>query len=616
MSLEHSNDRGGLREGFRLGDSEGDRTVRPDLNRIESPGGKTRVEPRALEVLLALAERAGEVVPREELQDTVWGDAAITDHALTNYISELRRSLGDSTSEPRFIVTVPKRGYRLVAPVLPMEEGDRHGRRSRRVLVAAATVLLAVLTGVAVWWVRGPGRAAASPPEAVAVLPFENLHEGSGFDHLRLALPDEITTLLTHSPSLAVRPFEPDVPKDPAEAGGVLDAAHVVTGHYYVADDGDLNVTLEAVDVDRDRVLWQTRLAVPAGDLLSLRERLASHVRDGLLPALGAEAPTDGGTRPADPDAYDLYLRSLGVPRDPGPNLRGIEMLERVVALEPGFAPAWEALSLRYHRDGSYGHGGDAALARARTAAERALELDRGLLEAAQRLISLRTEAGDFRGAWREARELLRDRPASASAHFSLAYVYRFGGLLEESQRHCERAVELDPFYFGWRSCAFSYLAAGELGRVERFIELDADSYWAHLVMILLRMRQGDEADALLHAERLPADSPDRSFLVACLEGRRGAQLDGPAQRFAEIWRERRDPEPAYWIGSELVYCGRPEHGLSMLSHAVEGGFCSHPAVDLDPVWNGLRGEPAFEAIRRRAVACRERFEQMVEELS
>lgn len=601
---------GGLREGFRLGDPEGDRIIRPALNRIEGPEGQTHVEPRALEVLLALARRAGELVSREQLQDAVWGDAAITDHALTNYISELRQSLGDSTSDPRFIVTIPKRGYRLVAPVLPL------GKRRRWMPGATAALVLTALAGLAVWWVYPPGRAASSPPEAVAVLPFEDLHGEGGLGHLRLALPDEISTLLTHSPTLAVRPFDPDAPGDPAEAGRALNAAHVVTGHFYLTADGDLSVTLEAVDVERDRVLWQTRVSAPPGDLLSLRSRLASQVRSGLLPALGAQPPTDRGTRPADPEAYDLYLRSLGISRDPGPNLRGIEMLERAVALEPGFAPAWEALSLRYHRDGSYGEGGDAALARSRTAAERALELDSGLLEAAQRLISLRTEAGDFRGAYREARALLRNRPESAPAHFSLAYVYRFGGLLERSQRHCERAVELDPFYFGWRSCAFSYLAAGELGRVERFIELDADSYWAHLVMILLRMRQGDEADALLHAEQLPVDSPDRSFLVACLEGRRGARLDGPAEPFAEIWRERRDPEPAYWIGSELVYCGRPDQGIRMLSHAVEGGFCSYPAVDLDPVWNGLRDDPGFRAIRQRAIACRERFEQMTEEQS
>jgi len=582
-----------------------------------------RVEPRALEVLLALAERAGEVVSREELQTAVWGDAAITDHALTNYVSELRQCLGDSSSEPRFIATVPKRGYRLVAPVLPLEEPDGPAREAGepdrepgrwRIRIAAGILLVVALGGLTAWWLRGPDEAAAASAETVAVLPFENLHGGGDLDHLRLALPDEITTLLTHSPTLSVRPFEPAPAGDPVEAGRALDAAHVVTGHYYIGDDGALSVTLEAVNVERERVLWQTRISAPSENLLSLRERIASRVRSGLLPALGAQPPPTGGTPPADPDAYDLYLRSLAVSRDPGPNLRGIEMLERVVAMEPGFAPAWAALSLRYHRDGAYGQGGDAALARAQAAAERALELDRGLIEAAQRLISLRTEAGDLRGAYREARELVRSRPSNAQAHFSLAYVLRFGGLLEDSQRHCERAVELDPFYFGWRSCAFSYLAAGELGRVERFIDLDADSYWAHLVTILLRMRQGDEAGALLHAERLPADSPDRSFLVACLEGDRGEELDGPARTFARIWRERRDPEPAYWIATELVHCGRPEDGLGMLRHAVEGGFCSHPAVDLDPAWNGLRDDPDFQAIRERAVACRARFEQVVEE--
>lgn len=186
-------------------------------------------------------------------------------------------------------------------------------------------------------------------------------------------------------------------------------------------------------------------------------------------------------------------------------------------------------------------------------------------MAAAQRLVALQVEAGDLQVGHRRSRDLVEHRPESAQAHSALAYVLRFGGLLEESQRHGEVALALDPFHHGWRSCGFSYMATGELERAERFSGLDPGSYWSNLVMVLVRMRQGDEAGALRYAHRLPPGGTDRRFLEPCLQGVRGPALEEPTRDQAARWKGLEDPEPGHRVGGEgaVPPCAPPlESGL------------------------------------------------------
>jgi DNA-binding winged helix-turn-helix (wHTH) protein/Tol biopolymer transport system component len=163
-----------LQNGFSLG---GVYHVEPSLNSVTGPSGATRLEPKAMQVLVCLAERAGEVVAKEQLLRTVWPDTFVTDDVLTRCISELRRAFGDDAKEPRFIQTIPKSGYRLIAglsPTRPQKLADdpqssRLGisivprARHKRVLVLVAVVSLA---GVAVggWWIASTRRGTGRPP--------------------------------------------------------------------------------------------------------------------------------------------------------------------------------------------------------------------------------------------------------------------------------------------------------------------------------------------------------------------------------------------------------------------------------------------------------------------
>ena len=337
-----------LQAGFRIGEC----LIEPRQNRIVRGEIEVRLEPRVMDVLVCLAERAGEVVSRETLNEQVWGNVVVTDQAVTNCISELRHHLGDDRSAHRVIETIPKRGYRLVAPVQlaqvePPQVAAQARRPASRWLVAAGVLLLgAVLLGGAWWW----RKCVATPAlTSVAVLRFENAAGDETLDYLALALSDEIATLLTKSRDLAVRPFDYVDGDDPLAAARARRVDHIVSGRYYLEDNNQLSLAIEAQHVRQERVIWRTRITVPAGDLLAMRGRIAEGVRQGLLPALGARAVPTSGSTPAHDEAYQLYLRSLALPQQPKPTERAIEMLERVVTLEPAFAPAWEALGLRYY---------------------------------------------------------------------------------------------------------------------------------------------------------------------------------------------------------------------------------------------------------------------------
>jgi TolB-like protein len=175
--------------------------------------------------------------------------------------------------------------------------------------IVAVGVAAIVLVALGAWWIAGQRETAApavaAPATAqstVAVLPFQNIGGNTAIDHLRLAVPDEITTALSYAPALAVRPFSmtrkytgADV--DPQTAGQEVNAASVVTGHY-TEEGGQLLVTLEAIDVDANRLLWRERVSVASGDTLSLRTGSTPGARRFRFDGAGHPAGERGSLRP------------------------------------------------------------------------------------------------------------------------------------------------------------------------------------------------------------------------------------------------------------------------------------------------------------------------------
>ncbi len=280
-------------------------------------------------------------------------------------------------------------------------------------------------------------------------------------------------------------------------------------------------------------------------------------------------------------------------------------MLERSVGLDSSYAPAWNALADRYYFYAQYGGGGLPAFDRSRAACERALSLDPNLVNAATRLILLRVEGGDSNGAWDEASRLVSRRPADAEAHFTLGYVLRYAGLLEESARECEAALSLDAKDPGWRSCGVTYIQLGNYDRAKVFFDLDAGSEFSTRQIAWINVRQGKLDDA---ARALEGQGETLSWQRDCLARRPPSAVGRLPDGFREDILAGRDSEPKYQVASRLAFCGERALALELLRKAVEENYCGYPAMDREPLFDSIRKTPEFAEIRKLGIACQKRF--------
>jgi serine/threonine protein kinase len=495
---------------------------------------------------------------------------------------------------------------------LPESTPASRKRRLQWVIVGVVGVIVAIVTALYLWQSRHPpvSPVGSASPRAIAVLPFQNAGSDKDTDFLRLALPDEIATMLSYVPSFSIRPFATTskyngTNVDLQQAGKEMGVTSIVTGHY-LTEANQLEVTLEAVDVANNRSVWRDTISVAASDKIAMREQITSRVRQGLVPVLGGlSAFGEVGTRPKSEEAYDLYLRSIAVPRDVAPNKDAIAMLERAVGIDPSYAPAWEALGLRYYFDGSYGDGGEPAFERSDSATERALALDPDLISARSQLITNRAERGEVRSAYAEASALVKRRPNSAGAHFALGYVLRYAGLLDESAHECDTALALDRGNYQFRSCSWAFIQLGKPQRAMEFVRLDADSEWAARTTAFILIGQGKLGEARQTIQRMP-DAPlmGRDLLQACLDPQRTSQVNRAARKMETASFAKLDAEPRYEFGALLSYCGQKDAALRLLRSAVEQNYCAYTALQTDPLLVKFRRTPEFSELLSAAKEC------------
>jgi eukaryotic-like serine/threonine-protein kinase len=502
---------------------------------------------------------------------------------------------------------------RIEGPDLP--PAATKAGKGYKLILSLGGVLILGLIGVVLWLARyrSVSQVSLANPTTVAVLPFQNSSLDKDSDFLRLALPDEIATALSYTRSLSVRPSAmtskyvgPDL--DLQKAGREMKVTDIVTGHY-LKEGGQLEVTLEAVNVEDNRIIWRDTVMAAKLDLIAMREQITAKVRQGLLPVLGASAPSESGTRPRNEEAYDLYLRSIALPHDAGPNREAIAMLERSVGIDASFAPAWEALGLRYYFDGTYANGGEEMLQRANVANERALALDPNLISAASQLIIERLERGKPGKAYGEAQSIVKSHPESAQAHFLYSFVLRYAGLLEESTRECDRALALDPGNYRFRSCFWAFAQLGKADRAKDYARLDAGSEWSPYATASILMREGKLAEAREAVQRMPTNPRyHRDLLEVCLQIRPASEMDRIAHEAESSLGTPGDPEPLYFQGAVLAFCGQKEHAVRLLTGAIVGNYCAYTALQTDPLLATLRASPEFTQLLSDAKQCQSDF--------
>lgn len=507
------------------------------------------------------------------------------------------------------------------APVGRLSKLAEHARVFRRasarttyIALAIAAVMVMLLTVTAVWWAKHGRLPFTSVSPSVAVLPFQSMAPGDiSSDYLRVALADEISTILTYTPSLEVRPVSSTRRyigiTDPQQAGKELRVSTIVTGHY-VRQGAKLTITVEAIDVRTNRLLWQGSMTAPANDLILMQKQLAMDLRQGLIPVLAGRASSiETATKPKNSEAYDLYLRSAAVPHDPEPNREAIAMLERSVGLDPGYAPTWDALGLRYYYDSQYGGGGERAFDRASAAYARAVTLDPNYVVASGHLARARAERGEVAEAYKHAHELVKRRPDNSQAHFTLAYVLRYAGLLDEATRECDRSLQLDPGSYLLRSCAFAFFELGQNERALDYLNLDAGSEWSSNVKPAVLLRDG-QTDAAREAARNMSNHATwfGRILLACLEDRPASEMNKLVLDSETALMAQRDAEFRYHQGAIMAYCGQMDVAVRLLKSAIQQNYCSAQALEKDPALRGLRNRPEYEALLTAGKECQDRF--------
>lgn len=620
---------------YRFGLFEAD----PGSGTLTRSGARVRIQDQPFRVLVALLEHPQEVVSREELRYKLWPDGTHVDFdgSLNVIVKKLRAVIGDDPNNPRFIQTIPGRGYRFIAPVDaggprrdtgsaahhpqtpgPLSLSTPPASRSQLVwwlASAAGALMIAVVVFVALHLRR---RVSGGPPQAadigaansIAVIPFANWDAQPSLGYLRYALASDIITDLTYARSLSVRPLAStskygDHPEDPQTIGRELKANYVISG-YFANNAGQLAVTAEMSRVADDRVLWRETLSEAPTELVRLHDDLAWSLQKGVIGVLGTGQMTGAIPVPHSQRAYDLYLRSVAVPRDPAPNKEAITNLAESVKEDPSYAPAWSELAWRYYIDASYADGGEEAYRKSEEATSHAASLDP---LGTDNWITLRAERGDLEGAWNLATNLLLLRPDSYDSHFEMSYVYRYAGLLDRSASECEIALAKDPGNPLLRSCSKVFMYKGDYARAATFVDLDGSSGWSVRERMQFALRQKNYAEALALAKvATETGYHDSEIVRARLENQPAALLEKSGAQAAAYAQKQSDSEDEYEIGAMLSFAGQSDRALRIIGDSIRRGYCAVPMLESDPLLADLRARPRFKEIESRAATCRQNF--------
>jgi len=482
------------------------------------------------------------------------------------------------------------------------------------IAVVLAAMLVTVLVAVGAWWIKRRGVVFHASNRTIAVLPLQNIGNKQESEFLRSALADEIANTLTYARTLEIRPSSStrkyaSGEGDPAKIGRELQVSTVVTGHF-LEQNKEVMVTLEAVEVKDNKLIWTGTLMAPSENLIALQNQLAKKVRQELLPALGVAGGTmEASSAPANGEGYDWYLRSVPVSHDAAPNKEAITMLERAVALDPNYAPAWEALGRRYYFDAIYAGGGAAQYERSNAAYRKVLKLEPGRVNSLGFLTTNEVEMGRLDKAYQDARDLVARRPDNAIAHYSLAYVLRYAGKLDEAQRECDAAASIDPGNFNWRSCAFAFFEAGKTAFAKQYLNKDAGSEWSNAVMVTVLMREGRMKEAREAAEKMTTNPMwMREFLLGCLNKAPSEAVHSMAERAQDNLLSEQDSELKYYQGAVLAQCGEKKIAYAFLRKAVDQKYCAYQALQADPLLTGVQGDSEFREIVQAAGECQKKF--------
>ena len=629
---------------------------------LRKGGVRIKLQGQPFEILLMLLERPGELVERERLRERLWPTDTFVDfdHGVNSAINRLREALGDSAENPRFVETIPRRGYRFVAPVEspttvpvpdpalapspdpdsspPAAKATSAPRTRRRLSSAAAIVVLAVVLAILsfsrlrglLFSTRGPTHI-----QSVAVLPLVNLSGDKDEDYFADGMTEALTTdlgkigalrVISRTSVMQYKGTKKTVP----EIAGELNVDALVEGT--VARSGNhLRITANLVQASPERHLWAETYESELGDILTVQGEVAQAVaREIQVKLTPEEKKLLGNTRPVNPKAHDDYLKgrySCGEETRPGLD-RAVQYFQQAIEEAPNDPLAYAGLADCYAIwawAGDYFAGDPSpkdVLPKARDAALKALQLDEGLAEAHTSLALVEMVLDwNWLGAEREFRRSIQLNPNYSAAHVWYAHYLAAMGRSDECTAESKRSLELDPFSefandFGAWAFYFAHRYDLFLEVSEKYLRVNPGAPWSHYNTGLIYEHTGRGAQAI------------DEFLKA--EERFGMTQD----RLAELRRAyQQSGEKGYWrkvlVFSQEV-SKRPRQfattsGYGWLDYAqdadvaavqvrlgdfdgafrlLEKGYANHGEalvyLNVDPYWDKIRSDPRFRDLVRR----------------
>lgn len=520
--------------------------IEPAALRVIRDGRSVRLEPRAMQLLVYLAEHAGEVISRVQLEEKVWEGRVVGEDALTNSIAKLRRAMADNARAPRVIETLPKTGYRLIAEVAWPDGGaDPAGATSDSSRwpfsmrsVATALLLLTLLVSVTTWWIlsRQPVYETAQPNRAesfadmpsVAILPFENLGETPGQDYFANGITTNLITDLSRVSALRVIAAGSVFSYRNAPSGSAptisreLDVDYVVIGS--VQRQGEIvRVNTHLIEAANERAIWAERYESDMNDMFELQDMVALALVNALNVELSSGEFDSFSSQPrASGEAYDLFLH--GMEEYGHRTLEGIaaaqHYFEEAIALDPGFARAIAGLALvhlRYAIDG-WTTTPQLSLQKASEFADQAAEINPTIPQIHFVAGQLALFSGRHEEAVTAVQRAIHFSPSYADAYALLAWIYNYAGRPDEALASLEKARFLNPIVPASYAEILGeiHFQRGEyadaMSAFERALQVNPAHMRARMWLVATLVHSGDIDEAAWQAEVLQLSFPGFSL--------------------------------------------------------------------------------------------------------
>ena len=575
--------------------------------RLLRDGQPVAITAKAFDALLALVENYGRLVEKDELMGWLWPDTIVEEANLTQTIFILRKVLGESPGEQNYIATIPRRGYQLVAPV-------REAPLTDRPAAVRSSPLAAVEIGTTS--VRSE---AALPMRSLAVLPFTSLAPGGFDEYLGLGMADALITRLGNIRQIVVRSTSSvrryvGVSPDAVSAARELSVDAVLEGSVQRAGER-IRVSVQLISVQNASPIWGDRFDEKFTDIFSLEDSISQRIAGALSATLTREEKRRLTKRyTEDPVAYESYLKGRfhWNRRTEGDLKKAIAHFERATEHDPNYALAYSGLADCYTLLGSAGYDAETpheALAKARGAAMKALEIDQDLAEAQTSLGLVRFRMDwDWLGAEVAFRRALELNSGYASALHFLSLLLSALGRADEAIASIKRAREFDPL---------SLIIGTAVGRVHHFarqydtaieecrktLELDAAFAGAHLDLGLALLQKSMFGEAIGELRQALTLSAGRSIALAvlgyayALAGDRAAGLQMLDQLHD---RARRYDISSLHVAYVHVGLGNVDQAFEWLEKSYQERAGLLVFLKVEPIFDPLRSDPRFAELLRR----------------